>query len=631
MVEVLGIGKVARAGGPRRAYYSPAMEAARPRTRGRRLRRGTVERPLNARLVRVGFVVVAPALIALLFSISTTGTLPRSSLEPLFDGENAASLARTLSQDYPSRVPGSEGAAQAAHWYEETIGALGLTTDEDVWTEDLADLGAVELRNVVTVVPGRSQETIVVVAHRDNAGTGQPLGDNASGTAALIELARGFAPQEFGPDPQPDRTLVLVSTDAGSYGGAGAERFAATSPLAQPAIAAVVLDGLSGTGRPRLGIAGDEPVSPARALVRTASVRVEEQVGTSPSLPSIPTQLADLGIPFAYGEQGRFLGHGIAAVTVTTSGPSDPAIPLGEPNTRAAVRRLGQLGRATEALLSSLDRSLGGPFRTPDSVFFGDRAASGWAVRLTLVLAVVPFALGLVDLVVRGRRRGLPFKPALRALRTRLGVALLTGILVWIGALGGAFPTGAALPLSPFGETLDNPSAGGILLLVGALAVGWLVARRRLVRRRPTTAEERLAGLAIALAAVGLVAVVLAVAKPYALVFVLPSLYAWLWLPTERRLWRRTLLYAIGLAGPFLGLVLLADELSLSVPSATLYTVGLVTVGYVPLSSAVLALVWIAAAAQVATIAFGRYAPYSDGAEPPPPGAIRGLLREARR
>jgi hypothetical protein len=580
--------------------------------------------------VRVGFVVVAPALLALLFSISTTGTLPRSSLEPLFDGENAATLAQSLSIQDPSRVPGSPGATQAAQWYEETIGALGLTTEEDVWSEDLADLGTVELRNVITVVPGRSEETIVVVAHRDNAGTGQPLGDNASGTAALIELARGFAPQELGPDPRPERTLVLVSTDGGAYGGAGAERFAATSPLAQAAIAAVVLDGLGGRGRPRLAIAGDEPVSPARALVRTAAVRVEEQVGTSPSLPSIPTQLADLGIPFAYGEQGRFLGHGIAAVTLTTSSPSEPASPVGDPDTELAVRRLGQLGRATEALVSSLDRSLGGAFRTPDSVFFADRAASGWAVRLTLVLAVVPFALGLVDLIVRGRRRGLPFRPALRALRTRLGVALLGGLLVWIGALGGAFPTGAALPLSPFTETLDNPPVGRILLLLGALVGGWLVVRRRLAPGRPTTAEERLAGLASALAALAIVAVVLAVAKPYALVFVLPSLYAWLWLPIERRLWQRALLFVVGLAGPVLGLVLLANELGLSVPRAALYAVGLVSVGYVPLSSAVVGLVWLAAAAQVAAVAFGRYAPYANGAEPPPPGAIRTLVRGAR-
>jgi peptidase M28-like protein len=571
--------------------------------------------------------VVAPALLALLFSISTTGTLPRSSLEPLFDGENAATVARTLSTEYPSRVPGSEGARQAARWYAETVRALGLTTEEDAWSEDLADLGEVELRNVVTVVPGRSEETIVVVAHRDNAGTGQPLGDNASGTAALIELARGFAPQEDGPDPLPDRTLVFLSTDAGSYGGAGAERFASKSPLARDAIAVVVLDGLEGSGRPRLAIAGDEPVSPARALVRTAAARVEEQSGTWPSLPSLATQLVDLGIPFAAGEQGRFLGHDIAALTLTTSKPSASDVPVGTAISAAGVRHLGQLGRATEALLSSLDRSLGGAYRTPDSLFFADRAASGWTVRLTLVLAVVPFALGLVDLIVRGRRRRLPFRPALRALRARLGVALVGGLLVGIGALVGVFPTGASLPLAPFADILDNPSIGGLILLASVFAVVWLLARRRLTPGRPSLPEERLAGLAIALAAIGIVAVVLALAKPYALVFVLPSLYAWLWLPLERRFWQRVLLFVLGLAGPITALVILGNELGISVVGAALYAVGLVTVGYVSLLSALLALVWLAAAAQVAALTFGRYAPYADGAEPPPPGAFRSAVR----
>lgn len=354
---------------------------------------------------------------------------------------------------------------------------------------------------------------------------------------------------------------------------------------------------------------------------------MEEQVGSAPSLPFVPTQLLDLGIPFAAGEQGRFLGHGIAAITLTTSEPSDPAIPAGDPDTAIAVRRLGQLGRATEALLSSLDASLGGAFQTPDSVFFADRAASGWTVRLTLVLAVVPFALGLVDLIARGRRRGLPFKPALRALRTRLGVALLGGVLIWVGALGGVLPTGAALPLSPFTNVLDNPPIGGLVLLAGAFVVGWLVARRHLAPQRPSTAEERLAGLATALTAIAIVAVGLALAKPYALVFVLPSLYAWLWLPIERRFWQRALFFAAGLVGPVVALLLLADELGISIVAAALYAIGLATVGYVSLGSVLVTLVWLAAAAQVAAITFGRYAPYAGGVEPPPRGALRELAR----
>ena len=605
------------------------MEAARPSRRGRRRRRGTVDSPLNTRLVRVGFIVVAPAVLAFLFSISTTGTLPRTPLEPLFEADSAAAVYEQLSTVHPARVPGTVEAENATRWYSETISALGLVTEEDTWTENIADLGTVELRNVVTVVPGRAEEAIVLVAHRDNAGADRPLGDNASGTAALLELARGYAPQDDGPDPLPQRTLVLVSTDAGAYGGAGAARFAQRSPYTDNAVAVVILDGLGGIGRPRIAIAGDGPESPARALVSTAAARVEEHVGIAPSLPSVLTQLVDLGVPFAAGEQGPFLGRGVAAITLTTSEPSDPQVPAGDPDAPLSVERLGQLGRATEALVGSLDASVGGPFRTPDSLFLSDRAASGWAVRLALVLCVVPFALGVFDLFVRCRRRRLPLAPAFRGLRTRLLFWLYGGVLVWIGALTDVFPTGSPLPLPPYSSlVLDTPAAGLAILLI-ALGLGWLAGRRRLIPETPASEDERLAGFTAALVWLGGLAVALAIVKPYALVFVLPSLYAWLWLPLRARVWQRALLFGLGLAGPLAGIVVLARELDLGLLDSLLYVVGLATVGYVSFGAVLASIVWAAAAAQMATIAFGRYAPYAQGMEPPPPGVIRHSVRAA--
>jgi hypothetical protein len=615
MVEELGIGAFVRARGRRRAYYSPAMDAARPRTRGRRLRHGTVERPVNGRLVRVGFLVVIPAFVAFLFSISATGALPRPQLDPLFDGASAGTFADTLTAQYPSRVPGSEGAAESAVWYRETVASLGLQTEEDVWTADVADLGDVALRNIVSVVPGRSDQTIVVVAHRDNAGPEESLGDNATGTALLIELARGFAAQEIGPDPLPEHTLALVSTDAGAFGGAGAARFVTESPLAADALAVVVLD--LGRGRPRLAIAGDEPVSPARTLVRTASARFTEEVGVAPALPAIPAQLLNLGVPFALDEQGRFLAAGLSAVTVTTDREGD-----GE--TRPDDERLGQLGRATEALVSSLDASVGGVFRTPDSLFFSDRAASGWTARLALILGVVPFALGVVDLIVRGRRRGLPFAPAIRAQGARLGIWAFGAVLVWIGALARILPTGEPLPLAPYTDFLETLPVLGLFVLGTAFVLGWLVIRRPIVPvTTAATPDERLAGFVVALALLGLVAIGLAVLQPYALVFVVPSLYAWLWLPLEARLAVRVGLLATGLAGPVVGLSLLGHELGLSLPDAALYVVGLFTVGYLPLGAAALGVAWVAAATQIVALAFGRYAPYAGGVERPPAGRVR--------
>ena len=581
------------------------MEAARPSGRRRRARRGTVDSPLNTRLVRVGSLLLAPALLALLFSISTTSALPRPQLEPVFDGVAAAAIATELSTEFPSRIPGSDEAKSAARWYSETIAALGLDVEEDTWTADLVDLGDVELRNLVTVVPGRSEEAIVLVAHRDNAGPTQPHGENASGTAALIELARGFAPQRAVPAPLPNRTLILVSTDAGAYGGAGADRFARTSPHSARALAAIVLDGLGGRGGPRLGIAGNGSSSPARTLVKTAAERIGEQA-VKPSLPSLLTQLVDLAVPYAATEHGSFVAEGIAAISLAT-GPSG----AGDLPGAVSAQRLGQLGRATEALLSSVDMSVGAAFRTPDAVFLADRAASGWAVRLTLVVAIVPFALAILDLLARARRRGLPLVPAARALRTRLFVWLWAGVLLWVGGLVGVLPTADALPLPPSASFVVDANIAGLAVLALAFVVGWLIARRPLIPTSAPTPEERLAGYTCALAWLGAVALVVAISRPFALAFVLPSLYAWLWLPLPARLWQRVLIYATGLVGPLGGLLLLGRELGLGPADAALYLAGLATVRYVSLFSVLVTLAWLASAAQLAALAFGRYGPYA--------------------
>jgi hypothetical protein len=575
--------------------------------------------------------MVAPALVALLFSISTTGTLPRPTLEPLFDSTSAATLAEDLSTRHPSRVPGSLDAEGATDWYTETIARVGLTANEDVWSADLPDLGRVELRNIVTVIRGRSDESIVVVAHRDNTGVGAAFGDNASGTAALIEIARGYAPQQNAPAPLPARTLVLVSTDAGAFGGAGAARFAEQSPYADLAVAAVILDGLGGRGRPRLAVAGNDSSSPARTLVSTAAARIEEQAGSRPQLPSVLAQLVDLGIPFAHGEQGPFLEQGIAAVTLTTDDPGDPGVPAGDGAAPLAEARLGALGRSTEALVTSIDASVRPAFRTSASVFLGERAASGWAVRLTLVAAVAPFVLGVLDLVIRSRRHRVPLRPALRGIRARFLLALFGGLLLWIGALAAVFPTGDALPLPLSSSYLTGVSISGLAVLALSFGAGWLVARRPLAAETRPTPAERLAGYTVALAWLAALAVVIAVFKPFAVLFLLPSLYAWLWLPLRTRMWPRIAMYAAGLLGPVLALVVLARELGLGPVEGPLYAIGLVTVGYVPLVSVVLFLAWAAAAAQLGALVFGRYAPYAGGSEPPPPGPVRQVLARAVR
>jgi hypothetical protein len=204
------------------------------------------------------------------------------------------------------------------------------------------------------------------------------------------------------------------------------------------------------------------------------------------------------------------------------------------------------------------------------------------------------------------------------------------GLLVWIGALAGILPTGEPLPLAPYAQVFETRPVLGVIVLAGAFVLGWLVTRRQLAPAVPPAPDERLAGFVVALGLLGAVAVGLAVLQPYALVFVLPSLYAWLWLPLEGRLGARLVLLAAGFAGPVAGFVVLGRELGLSVLDAALYVTSLFTVGYLPLGSALLGIAWAAAATQVAALASGRYAPYAGGVETPPAGPLRRSLARLR-
>ena len=159
------------------------------------------------------------------------------------------------------------------------------------------------------------------------------------------------------------------------------------------------------------------------------------------------------------------------------------------------------------------------------------------------------------------------------------------------------------------------------------VALGWLVARVRLLPRRPISTEEELAGHTAALLALGVVALLVVAINPFALIFVLPSLHAWLWLPQ----WRGTVaaqlgLLLLGLAGPALLLWSLGTRYGLGW-SALWYLAALLSVGYVSLGPLVVFLAWAAAGAQLAALSVGRYAPYPDESERGPRGPIRELVR----
>lgn len=171
---------------------------------------------------------------------------------------------------------------------------------------------AVTAANIVGYVPGTDSAgpVMVVTAHYDHMGVEDGeiyngADDNASGTAAILALARHLAANP------PDHTVVLAALDAEEIGLLGAKAFLADPPIARERIGLNVnLDMVSRNARGELWAAGAHHYPFLRPLLeevaRNAPVRL--RLGhDSPDLGSNDwTSQSDqgafhaAGIPFVY-------------------------------------------------------------------------------------------------------------------------------------------------------------------------------------------------------------------------------------------------------------------------------------------------------------------------------------------
>lgn len=112
-------------------------------------------------------------------------------------------------------------------------------------------------KNVIAKITGKTtpEEVIIYTAHWDHLGFGKPdengdslyngALDNASGTAALLAMAKAFKS-----DPQPDRTLVFLAVTAEEQGLWGSAYYAANPIFAvDKTVANINMDGINPYGR----------------------------------------------------------------------------------------------------------------------------------------------------------------------------------------------------------------------------------------------------------------------------------------------------------------------------------------------------------------------------------------------
>ena len=190
----------------------------------------------------------------------------------------------------------------------------------------------------------------------------------------------------------------------------------------------------------------------------------------------------------------------------------------------------------------------------------------------------------------------------------------------------GAWPGGATRAPNP---ALPTTGDWAVLPLIAFCLVafgGWIVARHRLVPRRVVRSDEQLAGETLLGFAIVLLLVL--ATNPFALLFFLPAVHLWLWLPQVRSGAppARLLVFAAGLVGPAIVLLSLGVRFGLGF-DAPWYLLELASIGYVTLPAVAITLGGVACAAQLAAIAAGRYAPYPPAGERPVRGPLRELVR----
>lgn len=604
--------------------------------RRRRPRRGSLDRPVSARLYRAAWAVVFVPVLVAAFTVGQPHSLPAPELPPSFDQETAVRLATELAQSFPDRRPGTAGGRGATEWVVSRLGDFGLVAQRAPFTATVPGRGKTGFVNLFAIVPGASTQAIVVMAHRDNLGVSPGANDNASGTAALLEIARNTVTPSEGRQSSLAHTLVFVSSDGGAYGNTGAAELARDPgsvtrllPAGAAIVAVVNLDALAGSGPPRLEFAGDTARTPAVSLLTTADASVQAQTGSLPSRPTVIGQMIDLAFPFSFFGQAPLIAHGIPAVTLT-SGDGRPPAPYGDTVTELRKKQLGAMGRSAQGLLVSLDQAADAARDTDSYLYFGSRTVRGWAIQLVLLASLLPFIAATLELFARLRRARVPLAPALRSLRSRLGVWLWSGAVFALLVLAGAFPESGGRPLSPDALAARNWPAGTLLVLAALSGCAWLLARPRLLPTRAVERSEEIAGHLAALLALALAGLLVAATNPYTLVFVLPSLHVWLWVPNyeDAPLRVRLAAYAAGFAGPLLLLASFAFRFELGF-DAPWYVVALAAVGYVPVPLVLAFLVWGAAATQIGAVAAGRYAPYPRASERARRGPVRQTIRRA--
>ncbi len=248
------------------------------------------------------------------------GNMGRVAIEGWFTEATSRSIFEQAGLDFDALT-----AAAASADFQAV--PMGMTFSASVENE----LRSSESRNVIALLPGSEapDEYFIYTAHWDHLGIDPALEaagedgiyngalDNASGTAALLELAQAFASRE----EAPRRSIIFLAVTAEEQGLLGSKHYAENPvfPLAQT-VAGLNMDGLNSFGPTHDVVVTGYGRSELDGLVEEAAAAVGRRVEPDPSpeagyyYRSDHFELAKMGVPMVYPDGGEDAIDGGVAV-----------------------------------------------------------------------------------------------------------------------------------------------------------------------------------------------------------------------------------------------------------------------------------------------------------------------------
>lgn len=195
-------------------------------------------------------LVVAVAVAAMAFSVVRAAT-PQGARESISTAELKRHVAFLASDTLEGRASGSQGGRAAAAYLAHELRQAGLKPGGE--GGDFLQLFQQDAHNLLALLPGSdpelADEVILISGHFDHVGFGSrgnslgPYGqihngadDNASGTAAVVEIAAALASL----DVPPRRTLLFALWDAEEGGMIGSKHWLKNPTVPQDRIRLMV-------------------------------------------------------------------------------------------------------------------------------------------------------------------------------------------------------------------------------------------------------------------------------------------------------------------------------------------------------------------------------------------------------